>query len=179
MKYEFEIIIYMGMIAEYLMIDDETLNSFMDLNNEDLTNKLFEIEESQKFKRIDIDKIWDVLHFFLTGVSASKPIEYDKLSEGVLGVDNFNLDEENADFVAFTINEALVEIIEAIEKVDFEKLAANFDLGILKKNKIYPNGIWEEKKVDLLEEIKDALNEILNFYKEALFTKHHIVVSIL
>lgn len=169
----------MGMIAEYLMIDEETLNSLVHLNNEDLTNKLFEIEESEKFERMDIDKLWDVLHFFLTGVSASDPIEYNKLSEGVVGVDNFNPDDENADFVTFIKNEVLTEIIVALEKVDLVKLDANFDLEILKKKHAYPNGIWEEEKADLLEEIKGALNEILIFYKKALLTKHHIIVSIL
>lgn len=169
----------MGMIAEYLMIDEETLNVLMDLNNEDLTNKIFEIEENEKFEYMDIDKLWDLLHFFLTGVLASQPIEYDKLSEAVLGVDNFNLDDDNADFVTFTKNEHLAGIINAIEKVDFVKLEANFDLEILKEKNVYPSGIWEEEKADLLREIKDALNEILVFYKKALLTKNHIIVSIL
>lgn len=169
----------MGMIAEYLMIDQETLDSLIDLSNEDLTNKIFEIEETEKFERIDIDKIWDVLHFFLTGVSASEPIEDNKLSEAVVGVDNFNPDDENADFVSLIKNEALAEIVTAIEKVDFEKLATNFDLQLLKKNKIYPNGIWKDDRAQLLEEIKESLNSILDFYKKALLTKHHIIVSIL
>lgn len=169
----------MGMIAEYLMIDQETLDSLIDLSNEDLTNKIFEIEETEKFERIDIDKIWDVLHFFLTGVSASEPIEDNKLSEAVVGVDNFNPDDENADFVSLIKNEALVEIVTAIEKVDFEKLATNFDLQLLKKNKAYPNGIWKDDRAQLLEEIKESLNSILDFYKKALLTKHHIIVSIL
>lgn len=169
----------MGMIAEYLMIDQETLDSLIDLSNEDLTNKIFEIEETEKFERIDIDKIWDVLHFFLTGVSASEPIEDNKLSEAVVGVDNFNPDDENADFVSLIKNEALAEIVTAIEKVDFEKLTTNFDLQLLKKNKIYPNGIWKDDRAQLLEEIKESLNLILDFYKKALLTKHHIIVSIL
>ncbi len=169
----------MGMIAEYLMIDQETLDSLIDLSNEDLTNKIFEIEETEKFERIDIDKIWDVLHFFLTGVSASEPIEDNKLSEAVVGVDNFNPDDENADFVSFIKNEALAEIVTAIEKVDFEKLATNFDLQLLKKNKAYPNGIWEDGRAQLLEEIKESLNSILDFYQKALLTKHHVIVSIL
>ncbi|MCD0476621.1 YfbM family protein [Flavobacterium sp. EDS] len=169
----------MGMIAEYLMIDQETLDSLIDLSNEDLTNKIFEIEETEKFERIDIDKIWDVLHFFLTGVSASEPIEDNKLSEAVVGVDNFNPDDENADFVSLIKNEALAEIVIVIEKVDFEKLTTNFDLQLLKKNKIYPNGIWKDDRAQLLEEIKESLNSILDFYKKALLTKHHIIVSIL
>lgn len=88
------------MLAEYLMIDEETLSSLMDLNNEDLTNQLFEIEESEKFERMDMDKIWDTLHCFLTGVSASEPIEGNQLSEAIVGVNNFNIDDKYAHFVA-------------------------------------------------------------------------------
>ena len=169
----------MGMIAEYLMIDEETLNSLMDLNNEDLTNKLFEIEESGKFVCMDIDKIWDALHCFLTGVSASEPIEGDKLSEAIVGIHNFNIDDEDADFITCTENEELTEIITAIEKIEFDKLASNFDPKTLKKNKVYPKGIEQDSKEQLLGEFKQALSEILEFYKKAVSTKHHVIVSIL
>jgi hypothetical protein len=169
----------MGMIAEYLMVDEETLNSLMDLNNDDLTNKLFAIEESGKFECIDIDKIWDALHYFLTGISASKPIEGNKLSEAIVGIHNFNIEDEDSDFVTCTENEELVEIITAIEKIEFEKLASNFDPKFLKTNAIYPNGIEQDSKEQLVQEFKEALKEILEFYKKALLAKYHIIVSIL
>lgn len=167
------------MIAEYLMVDEETLNSLMDLKNEDLSNKLFEIEESEKFERMDIDKVWDALHYFLTGVSASKPIEGDKLSEAVVGIHNFNIDDEDADFITCTENEELIEIITAIENIKFDKLTNNFDPKMLKKNKVYPKGIDQDSKEQLIKDFKETLDEILDFYKKALATKHHIVVSIL
>lgn len=166
----------MGMIAEYLMVNEETLNSLMGLNNEDLTNKLFELEGLES---IDIDKIWDALHYFLTRVSASNPIENDKLSEAIVGIHDFNIDEEDADFITCIKNSELAEIISAIEGINFDKLAHDFDTKLLKKNKVYPNGIWEDGKEQLLEEFRNALREILDFYKKALDTRHHIIVSIL
>lgn len=169
----------MGMIAEYLMVDEETLNKLMELDNEELTNEIFEIEDTEKFPCIDIDKIWDALHCFLTGVSAANPIEDDKLSEAIVGVHNFNIEDEDADFVTCTENEELEEIIKALENIDFENLSANFDPLILKKNKVYPNGIWQEDREVLLKEFRTALDEILSFYKQALQTEHHIIVSIL
>ncbi|WP_343614574.1 YfbM family protein [Flavobacterium sp.] len=169
----------MGMIAEYLMIDKETLNKLTNLDNEDLTNEIFEIEESQKFSFFDIDKIWDALHCFLTGVSASEPIEDDKLSEAIVGIHTFIEEDDDADFISYTKNEELAEIIKVLENIDFESLSASFDPIILKKKKIYPSGIWKENKESLLEEFKDALGEILSFYKQALKDEHHVVVSIL
>ncbi len=167
------------MIAEYLMVDEETLNSLMDLNNEDLTNKLFEIEESEKFECMDIDKIWDALHCFLTGVSASTPIEDHKLSEAIVGIHNFNIDDENADFITCTENEELAEIIASIEKIEFDKLISRFDPKVLKENDIYPNGIELASKEQLIGEFKEELTELLEFYKNALATKHHVIISIL
>ena len=166
------------MIAEYLMVDKEVLNKLTTLDNEDLTNEIFEIEESQKFSFFDIDKIWDALHCFLTGVSASLPIEHNKLSEAIVGVHNFSEDED-ADFISYINNAELEGIIKAIEKIDFESISAKFDPLILKKNRIYPNGIWDDNKQSLLEEFRNALYEILNFYKEALKTNHNVIISIL
>jgi Domain of unknown function (DUF1877) len=169
----------MGMIAAYIMVDEKLLSSLMDLKNEELANKLFEIEESENHESIDIDKIWDALHFFLTGVSASEPIEGNELSEAIVGVHNFNIDDEDADFISCIENEELSTIITAIENFDFENHAKNFDPKILKKNKIYPNGIWEDPKEQLISEFKEVLNEILEFYRKALSAKQHIVISIL
>ncbi|MCP2028297.1 hypothetical protein L1276_003467 [Flavobacterium sp. HSC-32F16] len=167
----------MGMIAEYLMVNDEILDSLMELNNEDLVNEIFEIEESEKFPFIDIDKIWDAVHCFLTGVSATEPIEGNKLSEAIVGVHNFNIEDEEADFVACTENEELPEIIAELEKIDFNRLASNFDPIALKK--LYPSGIWKQNKEELITEFKTSVDELLKFYKKALETKHHIIVSIL
>lgn len=168
----------MGMIAEYLMIDQKILDALMDLNNEDLNNKIFEVENSEKFESIDIDKIRDALHCFLTGVSASEPIEWNKLSEAIVGIHMF-VDDEDADFIACIENTELQDLIIALEGIDFEKLVRNFNPAILKKKKIYPEGIWEDNKEQLIGEFKKALDDILKFYKRALATKHHVIVSIL
>ncbi|MBK8805718.1 MAG: YfbM family protein [Bacteroidales bacterium] len=168
----------MSMIAEYIMVDEETLESLMDLNNDELTDKLFEIEESEKFESIGIDKIWDALHCFLTGVSAVFPIEGDKLSEAIVGTHVF-IEDDDVDFITCIENEELAEIIQALEKIEFSKLASDFDPKILKENEVYPNGIWDDDKTQLLTEMETAIADLLDFYKSALETKHHVVVSIL
>ncbi|SHL28333.1 protein of unknown function [Flavobacterium johnsoniae] len=166
------------MIAEYLMVDEETLDYLIDLDDEDLTDRIFEIEESKKFLSIDIDKIWDALHCFLTNVSATEPIEDNKLSEAIVGINTFSEDED-ADFISFTENDEIKGIIDEMEKIDFDILVANFDPLILKKNKVYPKGIWDENKEQLIKEFKAAFDELLKFYKKALETQHHVIVSIL
>lgn len=65
----------MGMIANYQYINDEQLNF---LKNSDSKEKdvLEEVEEMNEESEmlLDIDKMWDVLHFVLTGVSSSTPL---------------------------------------------------------------------------------------------------------
>jgi len=169
----------MGMIAQYLMIDEETLESLMNLGDEDLLERFIEIEESEKFEVIDIDKIWDALHFFLTGTSASRPIEGNKLSEAIVGVHNFTIDGENSEFITCIENNELNDIINEILKINFNKLSEEFNPEHMKRLDIYPSGIWKDNKVQLIDEFKSTLSEILIFYKKALTSKYHIIVSII
>ena len=163
----------MGLIAGVMMINETILDSPIALNNVGLISKLYKIEESGQFKRINIDKIWDVLHCFLTVTSASQPIEGNKLSDAVVGVHHFNITDHNADFITCAENDELLEIIAV------EKRGSIFDIQVLKKKQAYPSGIWEDDKMQLVKEIKHALNNILNFYKNAFKTRHHVMISIL
>lgn len=162
-----------------MMLDEATLESMMTLNAEEVSEKTIDIEEAASFESIDIDKIWDALHFFLTGVTAGQPIDGNKLSEAVVGVHSFNPEDENADFITCTENSELPEIIAALENFDFEKRAKEFNLLSLKQNEIYPSGIWEDHKEDLMKDFKTSIKSLIDFYKKALASKHHIIVSIL
>ncbi|MDR2033126.1 MAG: YfbM family protein [Helicobacteraceae bacterium] len=165
----------MGMIGVYMAVGDKDLKKLIGMQNDELLDELEELEE--KNDGYNIDKMWDGLHFLLTGVSASSPIERDKLSEAIVGVTNFSLDEE-ADFIAYTKNGELKEIIDAMQKVDQEALKTNLDLAQFRKNDIYPD-IWsDDEKEELFEELLDAFNSILSFYKQTLEKGQNIVVSI-
>ena len=62
----------MGLIANYQLVNDQELEKIMDpdLDPEELLEDLEELAEEQEVF-LDIDKMWDVLHFVLTGVSSS------------------------------------------------------------------------------------------------------------
>ena len=77
----------MGMIANYQYINDEQLNSLknFDCERNDVLDEVEEMNEESEML-LDIDKMWDVLHFVLTGVSSCDPIENNPLSEAVVGV---------------------------------------------------------------------------------------------
>ena len=168
----------MGLLGQYMMINDQTLKSLVDLENDDLVDMLEELNEDEGNELYDIDKMWDGLHFLLTGISACQAIEGDKLSEAIVGVNLFNSEDENSDFIAYTLTDDLLGIIEALNNVDVEKLRLNFDLSEFRKAQIYPD-IWMDKEKDsLFDELIQEYKNLLSFYKEALKKKAHVVVSI-
>jgi hypothetical protein len=169
------------MIAEYLMVDDKALQLLKPLKNRELISKLFEIEDSGEFEFMDIDKIWDALHFFLAGCSASRPVKGNPLSAAIVGVHNFNEggNAGDADFIDWTENRELPGIVAALENFDIKRESEKFETNMLKKNDIYPSGIWEDGREQLIGEFESALNGIRQFYKKALSGSYHIVVRIL
>ena len=63
----------MGLIANYKYLSDKNLNELKALYTENTKS----IEENNNDLEIllDLDKMWDALHFVLTGASASEPIK--------------------------------------------------------------------------------------------------------
>ena len=76
----------MGMIANYQSTTDTELEKFMCLDDVE------EAQENENLEICDIDKMWDALHFLLTGKSASEPIEDNLISEAIVG--QFNISGE-------------------------------------------------------------------------------------
>jgi hypothetical protein len=65
------------MIATYMMVDDPTLQTLTALSGEALSQKVLELEDEIDESAADTayHELWDALHFFLTGASATTPIE--------------------------------------------------------------------------------------------------------
>jgi len=77
----------MGLIANYNCVSDANLKELKGLGSseEDLFETVEEWSDEDEFL-LDIDKMWDVLHFVLTGVGANHRIDDSPLSQAVLGV---------------------------------------------------------------------------------------------
>ena len=157
----------MGLRAVYIAIDDVELKKLEEReretpdSEEDLVDKLEEFQENDSCISIDIDKMWDGLHFVLTGISASEPIESDALSELVVGVYPILFED---DFVSFSGNEDVERISEKISQINFDDFLKTFNPKQLSKEEIYPN-IWkEEDKAALFEELKLSFNTLRDFY---------------
>lgn len=168
----------MGMFSNYMMVDEATLGAMSLLDNAALLEMIEALEEKKRVPVYGMDKLWDGLHFLLTGVSASSPIEENPLSEAIVGVHVFNEDDDEADFVGCIENEELAEIMQAMLDVDTDKLETTFDLRVFRENEIYPN-IWlDENRENLFNELVQAFNNLLAFYHKAATEGKHIVISI-
>ncbi|WP_159565491.1 YfbM family protein [Budvicia diplopodorum] len=162
----------MGMNACYMAIEEHQLSNLIDLEGQALVDALEELQENND--ALDIGKMWDGLHFILTGTSASTPIEDDPLSDAIVGI--HVMDEDN--FIAAIGNNELDAIVAALAKVNIEQLRAEFNPSKLNQAEIYPN-IWvKEDKNSLFIELEQALQQLTAFYKNAMNSDRHIVVSI-
>lgn len=168
----------MGMIASYKMVDPDVIDRLLQLDHEDLSEELSEINEDPRYETIDIDKSWDGLHFLLTGKSAVVPMKENLLSESIVGSHLFSEDEDN-DFVAYTCFEELEAIISAFKNVNKRTLYKRFSPDLFTKSRIYPD-IWNTKnKAELFEFLYETgYKKLLKFYRSALKHKKCVIVTI-
>jgi hypothetical protein len=166
----------MAMLGEYVMVDEDTLDRMMAMNGAELLETL-EKRVEDGGESYEIDKLWDNLHLVLTGVSASEPIEGDPLSEAVVGVHVFELEEEEG-FFACTEHDELEAIIQAMKQVDFAALKPRFEALDFRSPGLDP--VYGEKpdKDILWEELKREFAALLAFYEQALSIGHHVIFSV-
>ena len=166
----------MAMLGEYVMVDEETLDRMMEMDGAGLLDTLEKLVEGGS-GRYEIDKLWDGLHHLLTGVSASEPIEGDPLSEAIVGVHVFELEEEEG-FFACTEHDELDAIIQAMIKLDFDGLKPGFAEGVSRNPHVYPSSGGEAGKEALWQELKQDFTALLAFYEQALAAGKHVIFSV-
>lgn len=166
------------MIAEYLIVDNDTLAKLQQLEQHQLADAVIALIESGQYPHVDLGKLWDVLHFVLTKRSATQPIPDDVLSEFVLGVDAFS-DTEDADFIAYSEWAMIAEIVDVLEQVNIQKRLDKLTMKALREAKLFPDKIWQDKRDNLVKELANSYQELKALYEQALDTGNNVIVSIL
>lgn len=164
----------MGLQAAYTLVDEETLDRLVGLEPGALGEALEELEEAGA-ETAYLDKMWDGLHFLLTGEPASSPIEDDRLSEAVVGVHAF--DGEDA-YVGCSEADELAPIIAALEAVELDALLESADFEAFGRAELYPE-IWTDEPAVLRRELSAAYAALLTVHRRAAATRSHLIVSIL
>ena len=139
----------MGMIANYRYINDQYLHQMKSFNAEE--DDQFEIVEEEELL-LDIDKMWDVLHFVLTGV---------------------------AEYIAYTEKSKVSVICSALENFDMEEAMAHFSMQACKNADLYPD-IWDydDEEEEIEKEICEYFQAMKDFYKKILELNGNVMVTI-
>ena len=167
----------MGIIANYKYLGDKNLKELKAFYSEE--DKTFgETDDQNEDVEIllDLDKMWDALHFFLTGVGSSESLKNNPFSEAVLGVSSIEGLEE---FMSYTEKSRIKEIVLALDNFDIEKAMESFSMEECKKANIYPN-IWdyEEESEEIEEELMDCFQNMKDFYRKILEVNGNVLVTI-
>ena len=167
----------MGMIANYQYLPDNELEQIKGLSNQE--DDLLDFSEDSTDSHdilIDIDKMWDVLVFVMTGFSSSEFLNDNPLREAVLGVTPL---EDVSEYIAYTEKSKIAEIVEALESFDMDRAMANFSMEACKKADLYPN-IWDylEEEEEIKDEIRISFVNMKKFYKQILELNGNVLVTI-
>ena len=167
----------MGLIANYSCLSDANLKELkaMGSEEEEILESVEEWNDDDELL-LDIDKMWDVLHFVLTGVGTDHKDDNNPLSQAVLGITAV---EELSDYLAYTEHDKLADIVAALEQFDMEAALESFDMAACKEAELYPN-IWdyEEEEEEIKDELLHDFEQMKVFYKKVLEAKGHVLVSI-
>ena len=168
----------MGMRANYQYLSDKDLKALKAFDTED-EDDIFETVEDWNDEAeilLDIDKMWDLLHYMMTGITASEPLEDDPLSEAVVGVTSI---EKIEDFIAYIEKDRVSDILKALEDFDMESALESFSLEEGKEAELYPN-IWDydDEEDEIKEDLLDCFERMKEFYKEILEVDGNVLVTI-
>ena len=167
----------MGMIANYQYLSDNELSQIKrySCQEEDLLDIVDDDPEGND-TLIDIDKMWDALLFVMTGFSSSEFMDDDPLREAVLGVTPL---ENVSEYIAYTEQSKIAEIVQALENFDMDRALADFSMEACRKADLYPN-IWDylEEEEEIKDDIRTSYVKIKDFYKKILDLKGNVLVTI-
>lgn len=167
----------MGIIANYQYLSDKNLKKLKTFY-EKKAEVFEEVEDENERVKIllDLDKMWDALHFVLTGVGSSEPIKNNPLSEAAVGLVPI---EDVEEYLAYTEKSRVKDIVFALEHFDIEKAMENFSMEKCQKADLYPD-IWdyEEEADEIKEELMDCFQNLKDFYKKIVEANGNVLVTI-
>ena len=168
----------MGIIANYNYLSNKDLKEL----------KTFYLEENETYEEteevnsdvkisLDLDKMWDALHFVFTGASSNQPIANNPLSEAIVGVSSI---EEVEEFLAYTESARIKDIVFALNHFDIQRAMDNFSIKEYQKANIYPD-IWNyyEEEIGAIKDwIVYYFQKLKDFYQKILEVNGNVIITI-
>ena len=165
----------MGMYAGYYRISDAEQEQLRQLEERALLEQVEELTEDETAETCDLDKMWDALHFVLTGDVLSDAADHDPLSEAVCGSDFLAQEMHVGGIPARRVK----EIAQALHEVDFAARLAALQMSDFAAAEIYPN-IWDrpEEEDDIRAELPEYFADLQVFYDNAAEQGNAVLVMI-
>lgn len=165
----------MGLIANYQYISDNNLKTLKNLDLDEFFEYTETLSETEEIL-LDIDKMWDVLHFVLTGVEISESLEKNPLSEAIVGTSCL---EDTEEFISFIEKDKIENIVLALDNFDMQAALEHFSMEKCKKAELYPN-IWDydDEVEEIKEEIADHFHHMKEFYQKILKANGNVLITI-
>ena len=166
----------MGLLASFHAIDDATLASSMNLDEDELIEYIEEFCDDDDVPDYDMDKNWDMLHFVLTGVSASRPIRGNPLSQAIVGMRPYDVES----FISAIPADDVQRILGVLRVVKFDTLRGRCDLALFRKHNLYPMLAETTKREEdrLWDTLADEFRSLIGFYSDAPAHRRNVIVSI-
>lgn len=167
----------MGMTASYM----EATGLFIEalkVKSAAGTNELFKRLYTDKTLEVcHLDKMWDGLHYFLTGVSvydmiANHPMENSLLSEAVVGSDGRD------EGISWIYPERVKEIADALAPVDGEEKWTEFSMEEFEESEIYMMGQADVLEEELRQEMLDTFGGFKEFFSNVADRGNGVVIMI-
>lgn len=166
----------MGMIACYTEANKELIEQLKAKSGNDLFEALESLEERETLETCSLDKLWDGLHFLLTGIPGTTPIENNFLSAAIVG-SSFSENEES-DFISYIYPQDVCKIRSALDQFDINSALASFSPTNFANSGIYPT-IWlESDKDSLREELSETFQCLVEFFHTMDDKQKGVIVSI-
>lgn len=181
----------MGIYASYYAIDDNKTKEYQTLlsSNDNAVQQqafddLFSLRDNEDYYKnhyLDLDKLWDGLHFLLTGCASYDDDETVKTpAQNALYDGFFGQEAVHDDGLHFTDKTRVVDIVKALESIDIEALLADIDFETFAEADLYPD-IWDDID-DEMEEICDDFRHYFakfkQFYQNALTNNRSVLITI-
>lgn len=168
----------MERIANYAFLNDLQLQKLkkLDINSKESLDVIVDWNDEAD-PLVDMDKIWDVLHFVLTGRNWSEALKENPLSESIFG-EEIIMDGEA--YIAYTDKRKIKAIATAMEQFDIREVVEYFRPEACQKAHLYPD-VWDEIDINVnefREEIIDYFFMLKSFYKRVECAHGNVMVTI-
>lgn len=179
----------MGIYASYYAINDNQANEYKALlakNGEDSTEQFFEsleeLDDNEEFLEenyADLDKLWDSLHYLLTGFDSDDDHNANKTPEQLALYYGFFGTEELSDEGVYLLTaDKITNVVRALESVNIDELLEKVDFDKFRKADLYPDIWYNEDKDDLADELKEYFESFKQFYQTALKNNRSVLITI-